>query len=99
MAWLCTGLNKLKKGHGDHGGSTANDWHNNRHAHKEWQGHGEWRSHRGWQGRNNRGLTTEDDQILRRRIGWLNKNGGFNNEIQYRPIAEAAAENGDVEAL
>jgi len=30
------------------------------------------------------------DQKLRKRIGWLNSNGGFANAIQYDKVAEAA---------
>jgi len=36
-------------------------------------------------------LDADTDQKLRRRIGWLNKDGGFENAINYQKVAEAAA--------
>jgi len=36
-------------------------------------------------------LDPESDAKLRRRIGWLNKAGGFENALNYQKVAEAAA--------
>mmetsp|Transcript_19928 Transcript_19928/g.43320 ORF Transcript_19928/g.43320 Transcript_19928/m.43320 type:complete len:397 (+) Transcript_19928:161-1351(+) len=36
-------------------------------------------------------MDVDADQKLRRRIGWLNKEGGFDNAINYMKVAEAAA--------
>jgi len=36
-------------------------------------------------------MGADDDQKLRKRIGWLNKDGGFENALVYTKISEAAA--------
>mmetsp|Transcript_2608 Transcript_2608/g.8032 ORF Transcript_2608/g.8032 Transcript_2608/m.8032 type:complete len:409 (+) Transcript_2608:146-1372(+) len=83
-SWVCAALTKehANKGKGwQKGGGSWNEpgW-------GQWQGHGggQWQEKGGGEG-------SALDRELRRRIAWLNNEGGFNNTITYREISEAAA--------
>merc|ERR1712187_882200 len=37
------------------------------------------------------GMDVDTDEKLRKRIGWLNQNGGFENSLNYKKVSEASS--------